>query len=113
VPAYLVEALTDDLRLPRYQGNPDPLAGHCYVVAEAIYHRGKSLGHRMESWFIRHEGEPHWFVSEEYLGVLDPTSPQFKRDVPYERAVRKGFLTKQPSKRARLLMERMGWEVPA
>jgi len=49
-------ALSDDLRKPEYQGNPNPVAGHCYVASEALYHRlgGKAAGWTPQS--IRHEG---------------------------------------------------------
>jgi len=109
----LVDALTDDLRQPKYRGNPDPLAGHCYIVAEALYHRALALGYPAKAYFIRHEGEPHWFVRVTHpdLGeyTFDPTQGQFATPVPHEQAKGKGFLTKQPSKRARILMERVGW----
>ena len=57
--------------------------------------------------FIRHEGEPHWFLMNEYAGeILDPTAAQFRTPVPYEKAKGKGFLTRTPSKRAQIVIER-------
>ena len=38
---------------------------------------------------------------------IDLTSSQFKSPVPYEKAIGKGFLTKQPSKRAQELIHRV------
>lgn len=47
--------LTDDLRKPEYRGNPNPMAGHCYVASEALYHL---LGGKAKGWTpmtIQHE----------------------------------------------------------
>ena len=111
----LADALTDDLRRAPWRGSPDPLAGHCYVASEAIYHHLLDLGWRrtdLRAMFVRVEGQPHWYVEVRLPGGpwmrLDPTGSQFT-SVPYREARAKGFLTKQPSKRARVVMERMGW----
>lgn len=109
--AQLVEdvqsCLTDDLRKPKYQGHENPMTGHCYVASEALYH---TLGGKDAGWkpmFIRHEGEPHWFIQNEQGIILDPTASQFSTPVPYEDAKGMGFLTRQPSKRAQVLLERL------
>ena len=39
--------------------------------------------------------------------VLDLTADQFLTPVPHDRAVGKGFLTRSPSRRARLIMQRV------
>ena len=58
--------------------------------------------------FIKHEGEPHWFIKHVASGLsLDLTGGQFETRVPYKKAKGKGFLTKQPSKRAQILIERV------
>ena len=104
----LTDALTDDLRRAPWRGDPNPLAGHCYVAAEALYHRALDLGLDARPMFVRHEGAPHWFVVID--GWLhDPTAGQFATPVPYEKAKGKGFLTKEPSRRAQEVMRRMGW----
>lgn len=108
-PFQQVLALSPDLRKPEYADNPNPLAGHCYIAAEALYHRCMDLGEQAKPMFIRHEGQPHWFIVTEYAGIIDPTARQFETPVPYEQAKGKGFLTKNPSKRALAIMERMGW----
>lgn len=95
--------LTDDLRRPPYRGNSNPLTGHCYVASEAIYHLwAREQGYK--PYFIRHEGSPHWFLRNNAGTVIDPTSGQFKTNVDYARGIGKGFLTRLPSKRARILM---------
>jgi hypothetical protein len=100
--------LDDTLRSDKYQGNPNPMTGHCYVASETMYHL---LGGANGEWvpqFLRHEGEPHWWLKNKINGkILDPTASQFQTPVPYELGVGKGFLTAQPSKRSVELMERM------
>jgi len=98
-------SLTDDLRKPKYRGHPNPLAGHCYVVAEVLkWH----FGARWTPMQIGHENDSHWFLKNKDTGeILDPTAPQFKTPVPYKNARGRGFLTKELSKRARILLERV------
>jgi hypothetical protein len=96
--------------------------GNCYVTCEALYHLlgGKKVG--LKPMFIRHEGQPHWFLrctsanifsGHEVTVDIDPTSKQFKTVPDYSKGKGKGFLTKKPSKRARALMKTLLWqEVP-
>lgn len=99
------ELLTDDLRKPRYRGD-HPTRGHCYVASEALYHL---LGGRTHGWkpmYIKHEGEPHWFLVNVITGqVLDATADQFETTPEYGRAKGIGFLTRQPSKRAQKILD--------
>lgn len=93
----------DDLRKAKYQGKPG-LTGHCYVASEALYHL---LGGRESGWvptFIRHEGEPHWYLRRGQQ-VLDPTASQFKTMPNYAMGIGKGFLTRLPSKRAKIVLD--------
>ena len=95
----------DDLRRPKYRGNPNPYAGHCYVLSEVLWHLS---GRTMKPQFIRHEGEPHWYLlSADGATVIDPTASQFETPVPYDEGRGKGFLTREPSKRALELARRM------
>lgn len=98
--------LTDDLRRPEYRGLTR-LAGHCYVASEVAYH---ALGGKDKGWkpmFVRVNDEPHWFLQHENGFILDLTGEQFDTKIPYDQARGKGFLTKKPSKRAKILIERM------
>lgn len=101
-------SLSDDLRKPQYRGHENCLAGHCYVASEALYHL---LGGAESGWVpqnIQHEGGPHWYLKHKVSGaILDPTSSQFKTKVPYEHGRGKGFLTKQPSKRTQVVLDRI------
>ena len=106
-------ALTDDLRRAPWHGSPNPMAGHCYVAAEAgerarVAQSADHLtGGRLRPRFVRHEGAPHWFLVDTDGTVVDPTADQFSTPVPYERGLGKGFLTKHPSARARVVIERV------
>jgi ADP-ribose pyrophosphatase YjhB (NUDIX family) len=101
-------SLSDDLRKPQYRGHENCLAGHCYVASEALYHL---LGGAESGWVpqnIQHEGGPHWYLKHKISGtILDPTASQFKTKVPYENGRGKGFLTKQPSKRTQVVLDRI------
>ena len=99
--------LTDDLRKPEFRGHECPTAGHCYVASEAVYHSlgGKAAG--LTPMQVQHEGTSHWFLKDSAGKVIDPTADQFKTPVPYDKAKGKGFLTKGPSKRAEILMNRI------
>jgi hypothetical protein len=99
--------LTEDLRNKKFRNHSCPTAGHCYVASEALYHLlgGKDAGYTPMQ--IVHEGSSHWFLKHSSGKVIDPTSDQFKTPVPYEQAKGRGFLTKQPSKRAQTLIERV------
>lgn len=101
----LEACLTDELRSKKYQGHPNPLAGHCYVACEVLFHLNPG---KYKACFIKWEGEPHWFLIECDTGrVCDPTASQFKTVPDYSLGVGKGFLTKLPSKRSLTVLARM------
>jgi hypothetical protein len=100
-------ALTPDLRKGRWKtlaDDCDPMTGHCYVASEALR---SLLGPEWRPMFIEHEGSPHWFLKHEDGRILDVTSSQFSSPVPYDKAKGKGFLTREPSARARTVLERV------
>ena len=55
---------------------------------------------------IRHENDSHWFLCGPDGSFVDPTFDQFETPVPYEAGVGSGFLTREPSKRAREIIRR-------
>jgi len=105
----ILRHLSDDLRKTAWRGdqlrNLKPLAGYCYVVAEA----GREiLGHDWKPSQVRVDGVSHWFLKHESTGaIFDPTQGQFDRPVPYDKARNCGFLTKTPCKRTMVLLERI------
>lgn len=100
--------LTDDLRRAPWKGDPNPFAGHCYVASESLYW----LLTDRDAWVpcvIRFGGTTHWFLRNRAdMSVLDPTAGQFQDPVPYAEGRGKGFLTKNPSKRAAEILRRLG-----
>ena len=84
--------------------------GNCYVASEALYHL---IGGKKSGWkpmFVKHEGTTHWFLKHYTGHILDLTSGQFKKWPPYHKAIGCGFLTKQPSKRAAELIDKIQWQ---
>lgn len=79
---------------------------------------------------MKHEGDTHWWLEKhgldshyansdgkvvlsipgDLLCRLDPTVSQFKNLPDYSKGRGRGFLTKRPSKRARILMDLMVWQ---
>lgn len=100
-------ALQDGDRLPRYQGERNPLAGHCYVATEAVYHLlgGKRAG--LTPCRTRVGDDTHWWLVDTDGTVIDPTADQFEAPVPYHVGVRTGFLTKNPSRRCAAVLARV------
>lgn len=106
--------LTDDLLIPYWlkQRSDDehPTFGHCYAASEALYHMlgGKSAGYKPMR--ATTPGGTHWWIVDKNGTILDPTAEQFTYKgitPPYNSGIGAGFLTKQPSKRARKIMKRV------
>ncbi len=109
----IVDSLSNDLLDKKYRKIRErqpwlsPTFGHCYVASEAAYYL---LGGKEEGWkpcYVRHLGYPHWFLKHKSGTILDLTAAQFKSPVNYEKARGTGFLTKEPSKRARSLIKKI------
>lgn len=92
---------------PQYRGNPNKLWGHCYVASEVAYHlKYKELGFKPH--VIKTNGITHWFLKNiNTKEILDLTSEQFDKPIDYNNGKCCGFLTKNPSKRSKTLMERL------
>ena len=101
----LKDPTTDKLRKKPYRGDPNYLTGHCYIASEALK---ELLGDEWKPCNIRHEGGPHWYLQHRKTGkILDVTAGQFKIPVPYQQGIGKGFLTKEPSDRAKKLIQKV------
>ena len=94
-----------ELKKGKYKRFGHPLAGMCYIASEALYH---STGGQ-EVWNVyvmRHNGDTHWFLRRRKdEKVFDLTAEQFDTLPDYTTARRIGFLTKEPSKRAKIILE--------
>lgn len=99
--------LSEELRKKPYRNHPNPMAGHCYVASEVLYH---GLGGKEAGWTpqtIQHEGGPHWYLKNASGVIIDPTADQFETPVPYEQGRGCGFLTKLPSARSQVVIDRL------
>lgn len=103
--------LTPGLLKPGYrrlvEQGAHPMTGHCYVASEALYALlgGKAAGYKPAS--LAHEGSIHWWLVSADGQVIDPTADQFTTPVPYENGRCRGFLTREPSARAREVLRRV------
>lgn len=95
-------ALRDEDRRAPWRGNPNQMAGHCYVASEAVYHLlGRGTPHYV------HVGDAtHWYLVVDGT-VVDPTSDQFDVEPPYANGRGCGFLTRQPSQRTSAVLGRI------
>ena len=108
--------LTSDLLKPSYRmsNRKNPMAGHCAVATQSLYHLlgGKRAGYTpMQLW---HEGASHWYLRAKDGHVLDATADQFRTSVPYHEGVARGFMTPRqgrrtqpPSRRAQMVIDRV------
>lgn len=107
--AAIRENLTPDLlhEDDRYHGSGIGTAGHCYIASEALYHMLGGKGSGLKPCNGRLGDTQHWWLEDGDGNVIDPTADQFPDGFPYESGRGRGFLTAKPSKRARILMERI------
>ena len=98
--------LTGDLLKGRWTKQEHFLEGHCYVGAEALYHLIDKDNYNVYYAVYTDEGgrATHWWLENKYTkNILDATKEQytyFGLVPPYHLKKRGSFLTKNPSKRA-------------
>jgi hypothetical protein len=86
-------------------------AGHCYAASESLYHLigGKNSGYTPHVGKNKNN-ETHWWLQDKNGNILDPTFEQFyfkNENPPYDNGRGTGFLTKKPSKRASIIIEKI------
>lgn len=84
----------------------NPTYGFCYIGSETLYHLfAKDLGYvPMNARDDR--GISHWWLEKE-TNRIDPTADQYyyeNREPPYVHGTHRSFLTNQPSKRSKILI---------
>lgn len=107
--------LTPELLKKEYreQNKSNPLFGHCYVATEALYH-SIPVEERINYKSVcgkDDEGITHWWIENKQTGeILDITGDQYYskgKTPPYRNGRTNPFLTSQPSKRCRVLLDRL------
>jgi hypothetical protein len=111
----VIAVLSPELIDPKYRQEDVPEAGACYIVSEVLYHLwGKFHGYRPMR--ARTELGTHWWLQKatdqplDEQPILDRTGEQFTLDELleiYARGKGGGFMTKLPSRRAQVLIQRM------
>lgn len=85
--------------------------GNCYVTSEAVYHLTGAHNGPWRPQTLRHEGDVHWYLKNKFTGeILDLTVAQFGTMPDYSFGRGRGFLTKEPSRRAVDLMNQLVWQ---
>jgi hypothetical protein len=102
----IIDNLTDDLLKKEYLNYPNKnkFTGHCYIASECYYHLANE---NLKVYHIKHENSTHWFLKNNKDEIIDLTAEQFTTPVPYMNARGGAFLTKEPSKRSKTLMDRV------
>lgn len=105
------KCLSDELLSAKYlqlkKKKDDITFGHCYIASEAAYHLfGKFHNYKPYVMRIKKNTQTHWFLKDDKGNILDVTSKQFKTKINYDNAKCCGFLTKEPSKRAKIIIQR-------
>ena len=102
----IINNLSDDLLKKEYINikGKNKFTGHCYVASECYYHLANET---LKIYHIKHENSTHWFLRNDKNEIIDLTFEQFKTPVPYQNAKRGAFLTKEPSKRSKILIDRV------
>lgn len=106
------KALSPDLLKPKQkamlEAGDHPSTGHCYIAAETAFHYVGSKIWKPVCIRLPEIKNTHWYVQNTVTGeILDPTKEQFGGKPPYDRGKGSGFLTKAPSRRARVVAERI------
>lgn len=105
----VLSSLTDDLLKNKYKSNNQNYSGHCYVATEAIYYL---LDDDDKKYYIpsilKINNITHWFLKNRITGdIIDPTKKQFDFIIDYTKSRNSSFLTKKPSKRTLILLNRI------
>ena len=108
----IIRNLSDDLLRSKYRGNNNNLYGHCYVATEAYYHLMDEDQKDYNPAYIKIKDITHWFLKNGKTDeIIDITARQFNFTIDYSNAKFCDFLSKEPSKRAKILINRVYEEI--
>lgn len=104
----------DCLRGSYRRPSRNPLAGMCYTASEAIYHLSEDPLVPYCVRYGRAQDATHWYLRHaETDQIIDVTASQFPAVdfyAMYDKGRRRAFATKEPSKRARRILDRIDRE---
>jgi hypothetical protein len=107
----IINNLSDDLLKKRFLGvkNRNKYTGHCYVATETLFHLlPDDVKSKYKPSTLKINDETHWFLKNVITGeIIDPTKKQFNFDLKYDNSRYAAFLTKKPSKRSLILINRI------
>ncbi len=118
IKSLVLKSLTPDLLNPYWRKKQDQkkndMVGHCYVATEACFYLIGGKDNGFYPYVLNNKTYPeglepdevHWFLRKREC-VIDLTSGQFSCEIPYDKAKKQAFLTKNPSKRAVIVMKRV------
>lgn len=108
------DSLSDDLLKPKYRiNNKNRFWGHCYVATETLYHLIENdIQKKYKPAILHINNDTHWFLKHiETNEIIDITKEQFDFDLPYKKSKNAFFLTKTPSKRSLILINRINAKI--
>lgn len=106
--ANLSDELLSTQQRKRMCGMPRPTAGHCYVAVEALWHLAEGASRGWKTKVVRlPDGNTHWWIVTGDGEILDPTAVQFEAPPDYSKGKARGLLTRQPSRRCQVLLQRI------
>jgi hypothetical protein len=105
--------LSPDLLKKEYhrENSTNPMFGHCYVATEALYYLLDDSARYGPARGRDDAGIVHWWLVDLYeQKIWDPTKDQYLsvgKVPPYHNGKRSGFLTNFPSKRCKIVLDRL------
>ena len=107
----IINSLDESLLKKRFLRvkNKNKFTGHCYVATETLYHLlGDDQKKIYRPALLKINDDTHWFLKNKLNGeIIDITKEQFDFELDYGNAKNCFFLTKEPSKRTKILISRI------
>jgi len=107
----IIENLDESLLKPKYRkiSNKNKHTGHCYVATEALYYLLDDKERvNYAPAILKINNDTHWFLKNKKTGdIIDITKFQFDFELDYSKLRNVAFLTKLPSKRTLILLNKI------
>lgn len=100
-----------DLRRKGYAHMANPLAGQCYAASEALFHLSEDPLKPQVVRYGNKAHETHWYlrhgVTDKVIDLTGSQFPDYNLYRLYDMGRGCGFMTKEPSKRAQAILDRI------